>query len=197
MIIRKIDMNKKVNSHQHFNIKRKQLLKCKRSQQEIMGFVLIVMIIIIVGVVFLGISLRKKPVIDTENIEISDFLTTSIKYTTDCVLTEPLPADLKEIVGGCYSSRSCLDERTACDVLNQTLMGILNSPSLLKAGSDRATKYNNLLIYYQTDLEDPSSKDNIIELESGDSSLCVVNRAGRYIIPRHPGNLIVELHSCS
>jgi len=175
----------------------RSILNNKRSQQEIMGFVLIVVIIVVVGVVFLGISLRKAPALNTEDLEISNFLTSSTKYTTDCVLDPPLPADLKEVIGACYAGKTCIDGRLACDVLNKTYLDILNSPNPLKADSDRVIKHNKVLIYYQDDLEDASTKNVIMELESGDPSLCGTNRAGKTIIPKFPGNLIVELSVCS
>lgn len=167
-----------------------------KAQQEILGFVIIVLLVVIVGVIFLGINLRKPAEINTDDLEISNFLSSSAKYTTDCIIDEPLYADLKDIIEACYSNKICKDERNACDVVNITFINILSSPNPLQAGNDRPVKYNKIDIYYQADLEDMNTRNNIMEIELGNENLCSVKKAGQYIQYKYPGNLIVELESC-
>ena len=56
----------------------------KKGQQEMVGFIVIVLIIVIAGVIFLGIYLRGDKKINTLDAEISNFLIASSRYTSDC-----------------------------------------------------------------------------------------------------------------
>jgi hypothetical protein len=171
----------------------------KNAQQEIVGFVLIVVIIIIVGVVFLGIHFRKSP--DSINIldaELNNFLISSSRYTSDCVLKEPFYADLTELVKGCYSNSVCSDSRQACNVMNQTYNNILRAPNPLKAGEGRPISSNQISFYYQENLEDPNTKNEFYNIFLGDNvnGSCSLKKTGRYVRYSYPGNIVIEFEIC-
>lgn len=163
----------------------------RKGQQEIVGFVLIVMIVVIIGVVFLGISLRKSTSgVIQDDVELMNFLSSSMEFTTDCVLREPFYASLKDVADGCYNNRACTDGRTACDVLNSTYKGMLGE--LWPADVDRPIKYVSIAAYYQSDISDPETKQaDFFFIEQGNKSLCSTERSGRYF-----GGMIVEMRVC-
>lgn len=176
----------------------KMIRKSKIGQQEILGFVMIIMIVVVVAVIFLGISLRKgdKELISTEDLEISNFLSSSLKYTSDCVVKEPFYGDLGEVIEGCYSGKSCSDGRTACEVANQTYSDMINS--LWPAGAERPIKYTSLDIYYSETTEEGEGTRalSMLKLEQGEPNQCVIKRAGRQQIYNYPGNIIIEFSVC-
>ena len=172
----------------------------KKGQHEILGFVMIIVIIAVIGVIFLGISLRqgRSEIIYNEDAEITNFLSSSTKYTTDCILKEPLYADMRELISGCYSKDTCKDSsdlnREACSVLNKTYSEMLDIA--WPAGSDRPIKYYKISFYFQKGTNDPATKNVFMEIESGNKEICVTKRSGRQINYKPDGSLIVELEIC-
>ncbi len=169
----------------------KNIEREKKGQQEIVGFILIVVIIVVIGVIFLGISLRNaNGGVIQDDVEMTNFLSSSMKYTTDCILREPFYSELGDIAEGCYSNRVCADSRTACEVLNQTYRSMIEK--LWIVGSDRPLKYVSINAFYQSDIEDQDTKQpDFFFTESGNESLCSVKRAGRFF-----GGMIVEMNVC-
>lgn len=166
----------------------------KKAQHEIVGFVLIVLIVVIIGVIFFGIYLRNSKIVDisTEDADISNFLSSSMKYTTDCILIEPLYADANEVISGCYENKMCSDERSACSVLNSTYEGMMDN--LWPANEDRPIKYSKLSFYYQFDLEDQDTRTSFLEIEKGDKKSCSNKRIGK---SDFKSGYIIELEICS
>jgi len=103
----------------------KSRVSCKRSQEEMVGFALIMIIVAVIILVFLGFSLRSSKKETIESYEVESFLQSMLQYTTDCEdYFEPLP--VQKLIFNCYGKEQCLDERETCDVLNSTLTEILN-----------------------------------------------------------------------
>ncbi|MDP1695561.1 MAG: hypothetical protein Q8L29_01455 [archaeon] len=99
----------------------------KKSQEEIVGFVLIVVIVSIILVVILGILMRK-PAISSDNLEVSQFLESMMKYTTKCAIGyEPNYASIGELIGDCYDDKTCTSGDKACAVLEDSFNKILES----------------------------------------------------------------------
>src|SRR3989338_5321033 len=96
-------------------------LNNKNAQHEIVGFVLIVVIIVVIGL-FLLVWYLRQPTVETESLDVQNFLKASMLYTTSCYLNiEPL--DLQELIKRCYRNEICSGEdgKMACDVLNDEL----------------------------------------------------------------------------
>ena len=92
----------------------------KKTQHEMTGFIIIIVMVMIIGVIFLGISLRKHTLMDTKNAEISNFIVASGYITSDCAGTYSSDyKSVKELTEGCYSSLRCLDGRSYCEVLEK------------------------------------------------------------------------------
>jgi hypothetical protein len=170
----------------------------KRGQQEILGFVVIVMIVVVIGVVFLGINLRKGQVseVSFDDAEISNFLSASAEQTSDCIIREPAFGEIggsDGLLSGCFEGKSCVDGRDSCVVLSEIYNELM--ASLWPAGSDRPIVYTKLGVYYV--VEDITQAKLIDEIISGDESLCVIKRTGRHQQFKSPGRIVVEMSVCS
>ena len=79
----------------------------KRAQQEIVGFVLIVALVMVALMVFLVISLRTQPT-ERESIEVENLLNSIMKKTTGCAISfEPQYDDFEDLFKSCYNEDTC------------------------------------------------------------------------------------------
>jgi hypothetical protein len=97
-----------------------------KAQQEMVGFVLIVVLVVIALMIFLVISARK-PVQSTESAKIENLLSSVMRYTTDCAInSEPDFETVEDLIKSCYKNKECKNlEMPACDYLNSTMKNIL------------------------------------------------------------------------
>ena len=127
------------STHNNWN----QFVSCKRSQEEIVGFALIIIIVAVILLIFLGFYLRAPQKEIIESYEIESFIQSFLQYTSDCETNlEFLP--VKNLIFACYENQRCLGEKDSCDVLNSTLDGILKQS--WKIEGDRPVKGYNLKI---------------------------------------------------
>jgi len=169
------------------------ITKNKRSQSEAVGFIVIILLVIIVGVIFLGISLRDKKEVVTKDAELATFLSASQGYTTECYKDSvPYYRNLGELVRDCFRQTSivCPENRNTCDIVNKTY-----SEMLSKFMPSGVLNYYKMSIYYQSNNnETNSAKTKVVEdIVFGDSNKCSNKRIGRSDIP---GDITVELEIC-
>ena len=103
------------------------MVKTKKAQEEIVGFVLIVVIVIVILIIILGISLRNNSSGNIkESTDIKQFLESTLQYTTDCALSyEPAYSKLGELIQECNEGLSlCVSGKKPCDVVKETLTKI-------------------------------------------------------------------------
>jgi len=157
----------------------KKRLKCKRSQHESMGFVIIVSLVIIVGVIFLGIKMNQDSTPQQyKDSNIMNFLVASSKYTSNCFENhEPLTLnDLKE---KCYRSgnEKCSSDgiTTLCEVLTNTYSEMLTASWLIY--DDSPIKYYELKISHRMICNDSTNPTNLLfeEIKAGNSSQCSIS----------------------
>ncbi|MCX6748854.1 MAG: hypothetical protein NT076_04585 [Candidatus Pacearchaeota archaeon] len=123
--------------------------KIRKSQEEMVGFVLIIVIVAIIGVIFLALSI-KKPSSQLSSSELNSFLYSSLKYTSSCYNIEPL--SFRELVTACQENKQCDDETRACDTLNRTATEliegafVITQDSKYKGYSLRISKNNETLL---------------------------------------------------
>ncbi len=114
----------KENSSKKF----KNYFKSKRSQEELIGFVLIIVIVAIILLVFLGFSLRNNSQKETvESYEVESFIYVSLQYTSDCKNNFEY-LSIQKLISSCVREENCLyeeQEKNSCEVLNSTLKNIL------------------------------------------------------------------------
>ena len=100
----------------------------KEGQQEIVGFVLIVVLVMVGLMVFLVISVRDSGG-DEESVGVSNMLDVFMKATTECAIVyEPDYDDFEDLFKSCYEGDSCDNlGRSACDYLNESLDDVVSS----------------------------------------------------------------------
>ena len=99
-------------------------IKNKKAQEEIVGFAIIIILVAVVFVAILGFSLSNKKQNKAESYEIKNFLEASMEYTVSCTSdSEPL----RKLVFLCKKQSFCINGISSCEMLNQTLQGIIDS----------------------------------------------------------------------
>jgi len=174
--------------------------KSKHSQQEIIGFVLIIVIVSIIGVIFLSISLRRAEPSEQTSIKISNLLEASMYYTTDCAIGfVPQYKDGQNLIKACWNDDRCLDGRTACEVLNETLKNIIQQ-GLEVCGDENKCKnkaYKVKIYYSPLDLE--LQNEEILKFQEGIFEKCKSSFGGSHFIPLSSldaGTIHIELEVC-
>ena len=98
--------------------------KMKKGQEEMVGFVLIVVVVSVILLFFLGISLQnKKTGIESQDVE--DFISSFLPYTTDCKV-KTKNVSVRNLIFECADERVCINGKNSCDVLENTLRGIVD-----------------------------------------------------------------------
>lgn len=92
------------------------------------GFALIIIIVAVLLMIFFSVSMKKTNEDLTESYEPQKFIQAILSYTTDCEVDYSNNYhNLRRLIFDCKDKKPCLDERDSCDVLNQTLKGLLES----------------------------------------------------------------------
>jgi hypothetical protein len=100
----------------------------KKAQQEIVGFVLIVVLVVIGLMVFLTISLRDSK--ETEDdFRVINLLDALMKHTTECAIVyEPDYDNFEELFKSCHKGDNCNNLGIpACEYLNDSLKEVLDA----------------------------------------------------------------------
>lgn len=141
----------------------------KKAQHEIVGFVIIVVIVSVVGLILLSFNIGREAPKQT-SAEISHFLQSSMYHTSSCAINYiPQYKDIEDLIKLCYNGQRCLDGKDACDVLNSTLKELIeNGFDISESGINKAYKMN---IYYTTQDTDQAD-DTILILNGGVFERC-------------------------
>ncbi len=111
--------------------------KQKKAQEEMIGFVLIIVLVAVILLIFLGFSLRSPQKEVVESYEVEGFIQVFLQYTTDC--RDNLEyLSIRKLIFDCNDGGTCLDERDACEVLDSTLTRIVEES--WKVEGDRPVK---------------------------------------------------------
>ena len=153
----------------------------KKAQHEIMGFVLIIIIVSIIGLVFLSLMIGQgKPATQT-SVEISNILEASMYYTSDCAVSfVPQYKDGQDLIKSCYKNEVCEDGRSACDAINSTFEKVIGET--LNIGDDKPNKAYTFKIYSE-DLEGINPQKQIFYTEKGIFGNCTSRLGGSHFIP--------------
>jgi len=167
----------------------------KKAQHEMVGFVLIIVIVVIIGLILLVFYL-KQPSIETKSLNVQNFLQASMSYTTSCYLSiEPL--DLQELIKSCYKNERCSNEEMACEVLNKTLSELVHESWLVS--SEKPENAYVMDIYHAEDEEVEYEKkevvkDEILSLQEGN---CTGSKTGaEHFFKYERGNIFVTMELC-
>lgn len=123
-----------------------KILNRKKAQEEMVGFVLIVVLVAVIAVVFLVIYLQKPATtMSQKSNELDSFIKALSQYTTDCQIPDGDYKNIGELVVKCDKREVCGDGRQACDVLENTLKDIMNASFTAENGS--YIQYYSLELY--------------------------------------------------
>lgn len=100
----------------------------KKGQQEIVGFVLIVVLVVVGLMVFLIISLRDAPE-NEGSLEVENMLDALMRHTTECAIVyEPDYDNFEDLFKSCHLKDNCKNlGRSACDYLNESLKSVVEA----------------------------------------------------------------------
>ena len=124
------------------------MISIKKAQEEMVGFVVIIALVAVIGVIFLGISLRSSSDATLESQKIVDLLSSSFQITTTCEISSS-PQSVSQLISKCSNSKLCEDGRITCEVLEETLAGILEASYAIN--SESFTRYYLLTVSYKSD----------------------------------------------
>src|SRR3989344_386727 len=118
----------------------------KRGQEEMVGFALIIIIVAIVILFLLSFSLKKSGKENVESFEADSFLQSTLQYTAECDKPGGKVFSVQELIFLCDEEKPGfeaeparnLEEIKSCDILNQTVRGILEQS--WKTGQNQPVK---------------------------------------------------------
>jgi hypothetical protein len=168
-------------------------LKSTRAQEEIVGFVVIVLLVAIVGVIFLGIYLRQDTPGTSESQDIYQFLESSMQYTTSCATNyEPDYSTLGVLIQQCHSGLSiCTSGESPCDVANSLLNELIEA-SYSSVGPSSSLKGYEFTAIYSNNID---LEEEFIRITEG---TCEGSLRGAEILnPAFPGTIVNTLILCS
>lgn len=99
----------------------------KKAQQEMVGFVLIVVVVVVGLMIYLVISLGGGDTGERISVRAENVLDSVMKMTTECApIFEPDYDNYEELFGSCYANVNCPNlNKGACDYLNESLSKVL------------------------------------------------------------------------
>jgi len=171
----------------------------KKAQHEIVGFVIIVVLVTVIGLIFLLLTFGNEEVGRQTSVEVSNLLLSSMYYTTDCAISKvPQYKDIQDLVKECYyhESRNCLNEVSVCNVLENDLRSLISNS--LVVHEDAVNKAYKVHIYYSP-RDEEIEDEPIRSFEEGNFTGCKTIIAGDHAIPTKPfgsGNIKVDLFVC-
>lgn len=115
----------------------------KKAQEEMVGFALILILVAIIFVVLLAVYIKKP---QSENIgspEVNSFVQAFLQYTTNCEQNSE-NITIQRLIPKCQGKEVCADNRNTCNVLNDTLKGIIRES--WNVGLDKPVRGYNLII---------------------------------------------------
>src|SRR3989344_4010627 len=162
----------------------------KRAQEEIVGFVLIVIIVVIAGVILLGIFLRQPESNSQESKDIYHFLESAMEITTSCATSyEPAYSKLSELFKYCFEGLStCTSGDIPCDVLNRTLTQTIDSSFFVNEQAE-IKGYQ-----FQSSYSTNSTQKEILSISRGNCANSI--QGSEILLPAFPGTISNTLKLC-
>ncbi|MEM4325803.1 MAG: hypothetical protein QXU40_00685 [Candidatus Pacearchaeota archaeon] len=108
----------------------------KTGQEEMVGFGIIAVIITLIMFFLLVFYITKRSEESLDNsYEIESFIQAMLQYTTDCKSGYLSKMPIERTIEACRNELRCENNgRNACDVLNDSLIGILDNSFLIGEG---------------------------------------------------------------
>ena len=160
-----------------------------KGQQEMVGFILIVVLVMIGMMVFLVISLRDSPE-NKGSLEVGNILDAIMKHTTECAIVyEPDYDNFEDLFKSCHQGDGCSNLGVdACDYLNESLRAVLEG--MFATESSRVTAYQ--LDFF---VKDDNGEEGLLRIFEGNCT-GAVSSAQRNIVS-YSDDLIIQMKVCN
>lgn len=170
----------------------------KRGQEELVGFVLVVAVVAIGGLILLSLVVRiDGGTQETKSADIAQFLESTWQTTTACHLSSSLiPVTLAELATSCAADRNtrCREGQGACALLNTTMAEVIRSSWEIEASAP--TQGYEFSIAQVSNRTRGAAGEPMLALHEG---TCAGNyRAGEHLQPgrRRGTTLVTTLKLC-
>lgn len=160
----------------------------KNGQQEMVGFVLIVVLVVVAMMVFLILSLKTSSEPE-DSLEVQNLITSLMRHTTDCAISyEPEYDDFEDLFKSCYKDQQCSNlKKDACDYLEESLKDFM-----FNIMEGESIDYYEVIFFQKDDGEDNS----IINIDEGNCSNGKISAAQKTLDYRGE-SLVVRIRTCS
>ncbi len=168
----------------------------RKGQEEIIGFVMIVVLVAVIFVVFLGITLRNPNPSERKSEMIYQFLDSAMEQTSECAISQGTSyLSIDDLIRECHSSDSeCLNGEESCQMLNRTLGEIIKNS--WKFGPNHPWKgYEMNSVYAVESSNQEQTSEQVFALNEGICTGSIVGNS--YFIPSFPGSITITLKLCS
>ena len=98
----------------------------KKGQEEIVGFVVIIVIVGVIILILLGFLLNSPDGSAVESYEVESFIDSMLQYTTSCE-NQLEYLSIQKLIAYCENDEICLDGEDSCTVLNSTIKEIIKN----------------------------------------------------------------------
>lgn len=157
----------------------------KKAQEEMVGFVLVVVLVAVIFLILIGVFIRRPPAQPQQSTEISQFLSAMMEYTSSCSLDTGFSyKKLGALADDCNSGKTCASGKTACEVLEETSKSLIES----SWNFDDSSPTKDYLLTAEFE-----NADNF-ELTSDNTSECTQSSGADRKIPGK--NIILTLKIC-
>jgi cell division protein FtsX len=101
-------------------------MKNKKGQEEMVGFVLIVVLVSVILLILVAFMLLKTNETSVESYEAESFLQALLQHTTNCenVYEE---MSIRETIFSCINNQECINEKDSCKILEETIKNLIET----------------------------------------------------------------------
>jgi hypothetical protein len=163
----------------------------RKAQEEMVGFVMIVVIVAIISLVFLGIAFRQPGSgIGRESKDLSHFLTSTMQFTTDCSINYA-PSSVGDLIRRCAeSAATTCDSSTSnvCSAAQETIQNILQAS--WDVGANSPYKGYKFESFYNS-----TNKETVVSISEGNCSSNFIT--SEYLMSGYSGTIISSFKLCA
>jgi hypothetical protein len=167
----------------------------RKGQEEIVGFVAVVVLVSVVALIFITLSLRGGGDVVVNDESVREALEGALQYTSDCSVPGTQGyASLGDLFQPCMEQSVCEDGRSSCDVLNSNLDDLLTLG--LRVGPDRP--YKGFTFSASRSASNSSeAPEMILELQKGNCTGYSRQGTNEFRPTRQSGIIRLELGICN
>ena len=163
-------------------------MRNNKGQQEMVGFVLIVVLVVVGLMVFLILSVSTAPE-KSDSLEVGNLISSIMKITTECAIVfEPEYDDYENLFKSCYNNKECKNLGIdSCEYLNSNLKDLM----------DNLMEGENVISYYEVNfsLKNDTGIERIFGINGGNCTGGIISGSQRSL-KSGSDNLVVRLTLC-